>query len=261
MPAEFNMVIWDLTAAASNSGIIVVAAAGNGNQNLNSTFYQSYINLGNSGAIIVGAGTANLLHNRISYSTYGTRVDVQGWGENVLTSGYGDAYIIGNDFNQQYTNFAGTSSATAMVAGCVAVLQSYHFSLTGSYLTGPQIRTILKDTGIPQGNAASGNIGPLPNMQTAMQAIYDNYLLSVAIENSIEFTVYPNPVQNRLTLMYGSEVSSDAKVELYNAMGQLVYQSTLSQSKEIDFSRFINGFYFVKVTSDGKSSTKKIIKS
>lgn len=261
VPAEFSSVIWDLTAAASASGIVIVAAAGNGAQNLNSTYYQTYMNLGNSGAIIVGAGTSNLSHNRISYSTYGTRVDVQGWGENVFTAGYGDAQIIGNDFNQYYTNFAGTSSATAMVAGCAVVLQSYYFSLTGGYLTGPEIRTILKDTGIAQGNAASGNIGPLPNMQAAMQAVYDNYVLSVATENSFEFTVYPNPVINRLTLMYGSEVSSEAKVEVYNALGQLVFQSTLAASKEIDCSNFTNGFYFVKVTSNGKSSTKKIIKS
>ncbi|WP_396173241.1 S8 family peptidase [Flavobacterium sp.] len=261
VPAEFNTLIWDLTAAASASGIIVVAAAGNGAQNLNSTYYQNYMNLGNSGAIIVGAGTSNLSHNRIFYSTFGTRVDVQGWGENLFTTGYGDAQNIGNDFNQYYTNFAGTSSATAMVAGCVVVLQSYHFSLTGGYLTGPQMRTILKDTGVPQGNAASGNIGPLPNIQAAMQAIYDNYALSVATENTIEFTVYPNPVQNQLTLMYGSEVSPEAKVELYNALGQLVYQSTLSQAKEIDCSTLMNGFYFVKVTANGKSTTKKIIKS
>jgi hypothetical protein len=261
VPAEFNTLIWDLTAAASASGIIVVAAAGNGAQNLNSTYYQNYMNLGNSGAIIVGAGTSNLSHNRIFYSTFGTRVDVQGWGENLFTTGYGDAQNIGNDFNQYYTNFAGTSSATAMVAGCVVVLQSYHFSLTGGYLTGPQMRTILKDTGVPQGNAASGNIGPLPNIQAAMQAIYDNYALSVATENTIEFTVYPNPVQNQLTLMYGSEVSPEAKVELYNALGQLVYQSTLSQAKEIDCSTLMHGFYFVKVTANGKSTTKKIIKS
>ena len=261
VPAEFNTLVWDLTAAASASGIIVVAAAGNGAQNLNSTYYQNYMNLGNSGAIIVGAGTPNLSHNRISYSTYGTRVDVQGWGENVFTTGYGDAQNVGNDFNQYYTNFGGTSSATAMVAGCVVVLQSYHFSLTGGYLTGPQMRTILKDTGVPQGNAASGNIGPLPNIQAAMQAIYDNYALSVATENTIEFTVYPNPVQNQLTLMYGSEVAPEAKVELYNALGQLVYQSTLSQAKEIDCSTLMHGFYFVKVTANGKSTAKKIIKS
>jgi hypothetical protein len=98
-------------------------------------------------------------------------------------------------------------------------------------------------------------------MQAAMQAVYDNYVLSVATEDSFEFTVYPNPVINRLTLMYGSEVSSEAKVEVYNALGQLVFQSTLAASKEIDCSNFTNGFYFVKVTSNGKSSTKKIIKS
>jgi len=260
VPAEINSVIWDLTAAASTSGIVIVAAAGNGNQNLNSAYYQTYMNQGNSGAIIVGAGTSNLLHNKLFYSTHGTRVDVQGWGENVLTSGYGDAYIFGGDFNQYYTNFAGTSSATAMVAGCVAVLQSYHFGLAGTYLTGPEMRTILKNTGIAQGNVTSGNIGPLPNMQAAMQAIYDNYLLSVVAESSLEFTVYPNPVRNRLTIMCGSDVASDARVELYNALGQLVYQAVFSQSNEIDCSNFTNGFYFVKVIANGNSTTKKIIK-
>lgn len=261
VPAEFNTLIWDLTLAATNSGIVIVAAAGNGEQDLNSTYYQNYMNLGNSGAIIVGAGTSNLSHNRISYSTFGTRVDVQGWGQNVFTSGYGDAQIIGNDFNQYYTNFAGTSSATAMVSGCVVVLQSYHFSLTGAYLTGPEMRTILKNTGIPQGTTVSGNIGPLPNIQVAMQTIYDNYVLSVAGEEMIAFTVYPNPVTNQLKIMYGSGFSQEAKIEMYNALGQLVFQSVRSQSDVIDCSSFKSGFYFLKVIANGKSVTKKIIKS
>ncbi|RYZ16264.1 MAG: hypothetical protein EOP49_51945, partial [Sphingobacteriales bacterium] len=88
-PAEYNNVIWDLTKAATDSGVIVVAAAGNGAEDLDSFEYMPYMNRGNSGAIIVGAGSNNSGRNRLSYSTYGARVDVQGWGQGVYTSGSG----------------------------------------------------------------------------------------------------------------------------------------------------------------------------
>src|SRR5690606_13783988 len=128
-----------------------------------------YINRGDSGALIVGGGTPDLSHNKISYSTYGARVNVQGWADNVATSGYGDWQIFGNDMNQQYTMFSGTSSATPIVAGCVAVLQSYYFSLTGEYLSPLEMRSLLVATGIPQGSG--GPIGPLPNMEAAIAGI------------------------------------------------------------------------------------------
>ena len=90
------------------------------------------------------------------------------------------------------------------------------------------------------------------------------YFIDATLQNpsflSQDVYVYPNPVQNRLTLIYASSVSPEAKVEVYNALGQLVFQSTIS-TNEIDCSNFNNGFYFVKVTSNGKSTTKKIIKS
>ncbi|MDN3694980.1 S8 family serine peptidase [Chryseobacterium tructae] len=82
-PAEYDSVIWDLTKAATDSGIIIIAAAGNGNQDLDEPFYAAYRARGNSGAIIVGAGTPNTTHSKQSFSTYGSRVDVQGWGSSV----------------------------------------------------------------------------------------------------------------------------------------------------------------------------------
>lgn len=125
VPAEYSQTVWNLTKAATDLGVIVVAAAGNGNQNLDAPEYTNYTNRGNSGAIIVGAGSPTTTHFKLSFSTYGSRVDLQGWGMNVISSGYGDHSIIGGDFNQQYTMFSGTSAATPIVASCVAVLQSY----------------------------------------------------------------------------------------------------------------------------------------
>lgn len=169
VPAEFDLSVWNLTKAATDAGIIIVAAAGNGGENLDAAYYSSYMNRGNSGAIIVGAGSTNILHTRLSFSTYGSRVDVQAWGENVITSGYGNYTKIGNDPNQSYTNFSGTSSATPIVASCVSVLQSYYHSITGNYMSPDKIRNLLIRTGIPQGSG--GHIGPLPNMQAAIDSI------------------------------------------------------------------------------------------
>ena len=46
------------------------------------------------------------------------RVDLQGWGERVCSTGYGDYELVGGDSNQAYTaDFAGTSSASPLVAG------------------------------------------------------------------------------------------------------------------------------------------------
>ncbi|TGD57957.1 S8/S53 family peptidase [Flavobacterium humi] len=257
VPAEFNAAVWDLTKAATDAGIIIVAAAGNGNENLDGAYYTAYRNRGDSGAIIVGAGSASLSHQKLSYSTYGSRVDVQGWGTNVRATGYGDYSIFGGDFNQQYTNFSGTSSATPIVASCAVVLQSYYHGLSGNYLTSIQMRDLLKLTGIPQGTG--GNIGPLPNMQAAIQHI--NALLSTPENARVVFTVFPNPVKDRIAITIEEEVTATAKMEISNSLGQIVYTTPIISGKnEVSLANFQNGLYFVKITNNGKTSVRKIVK-
>lgn len=258
-PAEYESLVWDLTKAATDSGIMIVAAAGNGAENLDAAAYSSYTARGNSGAIIVGAGDNSITHNRLSYSTYGNRVDVQAWGQGVFASGYGDAQQIGGDFNQYYTNFSGTSSATPLVASCAIVLQSYYHSLTGNYMTPSQMRTLLINTGIAQGTGTSGHVGPIPNMQTAIVQI-QNQFLSVDEISALEFIVYPNPAKDKLTIKT-KDLSAEAKAEIHNSLGQLVYSAQISGENTIDLSGFSQGLYFVKVTDGNKSETKKIIKN
>lgn len=265
VPAEYNSVVWDLTKAATDSGIVIVAAAGNGNQDLDSSLYFAYLNRGNSGAILVGAGTPDLNHNRFLSqnwgSTYGSRIDVQGWAQNIYACGYGDVLMVGGDFNQGYTNFSGTSGATPLVASCAIVLQSYYHTLTGNYLTGPELRNVLKETGIAQGTAVAGNIGPIPNMEAAIQRIYDDYVLSLASQNRTEFSVYPNPVQNEVKFLIAEDFSSTSTLEIINSLGQKIFQIPMPSTMKLDISFLSNGIYFVKVTDGNQSTTKKIIKT
>lgn len=259
VPAEFDNPIWDLTKAASDAGIVIVEAAANGNQNLDSAYYASYMGRGNSGAIMVGGGTNTLVHNRISYSNYGSRVDVQGWATSVRACGTGDLVMIGGDFNQGYTNFSGTSAATPIVASCVVVLQSYYYSLTGLYMTGPQMRQLLQQTGIAQGTGVAGNIGPLPNMQAAILRINQN--LSVAENEMISFTVFPNPVTDKLNVLIPQLKEAVARLEIYTALGQKVLEYNMQAgANEIAFGNLPQGIYFVKLTDGKRTQIKKIVK-
>jgi subtilisin family serine protease len=260
--AEYNQVIWDLTKAATDSGIIIVAAAGNGNEDLDSSLYTSYRDRGDSGAIIVGAGKSDTSHEKLSFSTYGSRVDLQAWGENVQTIGYDDsATLINNDFNQSYSTLGGTSSATPIIASCAAVLQSYHHTLTNGYLTSQQLRDIIKQTGIAQGNSEAGNIGPIPNMATAIQAVFDNFVLELNDSSSVYFYIFPNPASNQLFVMSNNSLTASAQVEVINSLGQIVLSTQLNAYKTVDVSILSSGFYFVKISENSKSFTQKIIKN
>ena len=169
-PAELDPSVWLVVKSGTDAGVIVVAAAGNGTQDLDSPVYAEYRSRGDSGAIIVGAGSASTAHEPLWFSTYGNRVNVQGWGESVVTTGGGDLAQPGGDVNQSYTSgFNGTSSASPIVAASVAALQSYAVSRLGRRLTPLEMRNLLIQTGTPQG--AGVHIGPLPNVVAAIQQL------------------------------------------------------------------------------------------
>lgn len=167
-PAEYSPTIWQLTRVGTDAGVIVVAAAGNGAEDLDSPAYAAYRARGSSGGIIVGAGTADVVHRRLGFSTYGSRVDLQGWGTAITTLGYGDLAEFGRDPRQSYTaRFGGTSGATPMVASAVALLQQHARDRWEALLEASALRDILVQTGVPQ-DPTSALIGPFPDVRAAL---------------------------------------------------------------------------------------------
>lgn len=260
VPAEYDLTVWNLTKAASDAGILIVEAAANGSVNLDSPTYASYMNRGNSGAILVGAGSPNVIHQKLSFSNYGSRVDVQGWGQNVYTSGaIGPFVLINNDVNQGYTNFSGTSSATPMVASCAIVLQSYFHSLTGNYLTPLEMKNLLINTGIPQGSPISGHIGPLPNMQSAINAI--DTMLSVQNFEGFSAEFFPNPSEGKLNYSLSNIEDSKINFQFLDILGREIIQIEKKEATGIlDVYDLPSGIYFLKVKNGEKEFVKRIIK-
>jgi len=168
-PQRANGVYVAIQNAVAN-GIHVVQAAGNGGQDLDSMVW-----VGDSGAILVGAGgtTAGDDRQRLSYSCYGSRVDMQGWGRGVYTTGYGDAYSAEGE-NYEYTaTFSGTSSSSATIAGALACLNGYWKASFGVPCPPALARRILVDTGRAQVNPSSGHIGPRPDLRAVCVADLD----------------------------------------------------------------------------------------
>jgi hypothetical protein len=169
VPAEVNPSVWQAVKLGTDAGVVITAAAGNGNEDLDASAYADYRSRGDSGAIIVGAGTDDASHRKLGFSSYGSRVDVQGWGTGVATLAYGDLARLDGDERQTYTaRFGGTSSATPIVTSAVILLQERARERLGRSLDSVEMRAVLKNTGIPQGGNTGRPIGPFPDLDAAL---------------------------------------------------------------------------------------------
>lgn len=177
---------------AVRRGIIVVEAAGNGAENFDDPLYNTP-KLGfprgwrnpvsgaiDSGAIIVGAGAPasgnqGPPRSRLDFSNYGARVDCQGWGREVTTTGYGDLFR-GRSEDEWYTHsFSGTSSASPIVTGAIAQVQGV--SKARSKLVSPRLaRRLLRAIGAPQMPSSlsplSQRIGKQPDVTAMISRLF-----------------------------------------------------------------------------------------
>ena len=185
VPVEWYKPAYDAIVSATAAGRIVLEAGSNGAEDLDSADYQTgngghhpFKPANDSGAILVGAGNSPYSGATARapswFTNTGATMDLQGWGDGIVTTGYGDLHpgnADPNDKNLWYKeSFGGTSGATPIVAGAAAVLQSEYRAVNGTSATAAQLRTLLRTTGTAQ--AGTGNIGPLPNLKDALVQLY-----------------------------------------------------------------------------------------
>jgi hypothetical protein len=190
-PDDFDAILF-----ATGRGVIVVEAAGNGQENLDDAIYNAPaagfpagwtnpFNRANrdSGAIVVGAGapppgTHGRNHgadrSRLGFSNYGSVVDAQGWGREVTTAGYGDLQGGTNEDLWYTDQFSGTSSASPIVVGALGALQGIARA-RGTPLTPATARGHLRATGSPQQDEptrpATQRIGTRPDLRALIARI------------------------------------------------------------------------------------------
>ena len=176
-PVEVDPAVWDAIALAVAGGIVVVEPGGNGGQDLDDAKWGGWFQRDerDSGAILVGGGASPLGHQQprtwyVDGSSYGSRVDLQGWYDGIATAttDYLPDLFFPHDYDQAYTSaFSGTSGASPMIAACAAIANSVAIHARGEPWDPWELREALRNTGTPQpaGDAAAHPIGPQPDMR------------------------------------------------------------------------------------------------
>jgi hypothetical protein len=206
VPVEWQVSAYDATRQAVNAGITVVATGANGEQNLDAPIYSTgndghwpFLPENDSGAIFVGAGAAGAGFNpsstprsRLWYSSYGSRMNVQGWGERIFTTGYGDAFSA-EGVNRRYTaNFGGTSGAGPIVASAAAALSSIYESVEQTAIDPWTLRDAIQSSATPQqsgGFPASQRIGGLIDAPGALAVLFAQDCDSNSVPDRIEIAM------------------------------------------------------------------------
>ena len=91
-----------------------------------------------------------------------------------------------------------------------------------------------------------------------VQEILDSCVLSIAeVDLGQSISLYPIPVSERLNITIAENVVFE-KAVVYTILGERLL---VTSEKNIDFSNFSEGVYFVKALTDKGSTTRKIVKS
>lgn len=264
LPQETIDAQLDLIRLATSQGILVVEAGGNGASDLDAWTDGSAhhrLNRGSpdfvdSGALLVGACVSAVPHERWQFSNFGSRVDCFAWGEHVTSCGYGDLDNGGGDPNKKYTAvFQGTSSASPIIVGAAALVQSRHKAVSGSSLSPAQLRSLLSNpaTGTAQGVVIAGHIGVMPNLAAIVPNLGltpDVYVRDEvgdtgaipwpgAISSSPDVIVQPGPVAGQATFGEGSGTENS------NSLGS-----------KVEFGQ--DNFVYVRVRNRGGSPASNV---
>lgn len=159
LPSLHERQWWDAMQALSQRGAVVLNAACNGS---NATLsdkgtVQSYgVDLshwpyfedhGDAGCIVVGASHSwdGKPHQYSNYK-YPYRM-LNAWGDSVTTLSYGDLQDKQGEDRDYTASYSGTSSATPLVTGALALIQSYAIEQHHLYLDGNQMHLLVMASG------------------------------------------------------------------------------------------------------------------
>ncbi|MFA7274846.1 MAG: S8 family serine peptidase [Crocinitomicaceae bacterium] len=98
---------------------------------------------------------------------------------------------------------------------------------------------------------------------TYIDNININSDLNLAENNFLDFTIYPNPASDILTISLSNNLQHDCAILVTNELGQLLGESKMVSSNHmttVDLSDVERGIYFITLIKEGVSTTKRFIK-
>lgn len=158
---------WERIKIMVDKGATVILAAGNGGLDLSKPDVME--DFGDSGSILVGACNYQS-GTRAYFSNYNREIAfINSWGDwSVTTTGYGSLQKLPGDNRNYSRDYSGTSSATPLCSGALALIQDYA-KKQGAILSPWQMRTVTRASnyteGVPYG------IGYRPNVDYLLDVV------------------------------------------------------------------------------------------
>jgi hypothetical protein len=99
------------------------------------------------------------------------------------------------------------------------------------------------------------------NSMFNQQAVYSSVMLSNENFEKIDFSFSPNPSKDYIEINSSNEFTENIIVEFYNEIGQICKSVKLNNSHtKIELNNLSSGIYIVKLKTENKTVTKKLIK-
>ena len=235
----------DAVTYATQRGVTVVACMMNANNSV--TYYPA----GLTGVIAVGSTNPNdtrsspFFWDAASGSNFGSHIAVVAPGNYI----YGLNHLSNANFNSYW---GGTSQAAPHVAGLVSLLLTMRPALTPS-----QLRTTLQTTaddrvGNPQEDLIGwdqyyghGRVNAARALATVVTATQGPRIAASALQ------LFPNPAQHQLTLRATDPQLLHHDVQIFNSLGQKVYQQALTGPVQQLALSLPPGTYWLAVAGTG----------
>ena len=83
----------------------------------------------------------------------------------------------------------------------------------------------------------------------------------IDINSELSFNIYPNPNNGNFNIQLNNPLNENVTIELFDAIGQLVYRSNLTNTNNHDFNLrdVSSGLYNIKISTPHSSLTRKLI--
>lgn len=237
---------------ASRKGVLVVCSAGN-----EGAKSWKYIGAPADADSIISVGAVDIDRNRAGFSSVGPTSDFR-VKPDVVAMGQGTTVVTTNG---SVVNGSGTSFSGPVIAGLAACLVQANPNANNH-----QIMKALRQSGDQYANPDSLLGYGIPNFNVA-NLIVQGIKVEKYTENNL-INAFPNPLQDKLNVLFFSADSQNISVCICNVDGQTLRDKkcTLRPNGYYciqfdDVADLKKGIYFVKVTSGSNNYTTKIVKN
>jgi serine protease AprX len=229
---------------AFSKGIVVIASAGNSGGDPEP---YNHIGVPAEALNVLAVGAVKPDETYVAFSSIGPSFDGR-VKPDVMAQGQGVSVANTSGTIQ---NANGTSFSCPIMAGMIA-----SFWQAVPDLTNQQVVDFVKGSADRFSNPTDQFGYGIPDFQLAL-----NNALSITTNSNGRFLIYPNPTRDNLFVSFPNGFQ-EANVIFYNALGQNVFEASISDSeRSISLTTLNSGVYFYKIESNSFIQSGKIIKN